>query len=83
MPRDIPHRRGPGSGTGPLESVSRGPVTGPVASQSRGPLPDSETVPCLKKIHDPFQHSNSLKSGAAFRMIYFRYAVTMYVHVMV
>ena len=25
-PRDSPHRRGSGSGTGPLESVSRGPV---------------------------------------------------------
>ena len=25
-PRDIPHRQGPGSGTRPLESVSRGPV---------------------------------------------------------
>ena len=25
-PRDIPHRPGSGSGTGPLESVSRGPV---------------------------------------------------------
>ena len=28
-PRDIPHRRGSGSGTGPLESVSRGPVPDP------------------------------------------------------
>ena len=25
-PRDSPHRRGSGSGTGPLESVSRSPV---------------------------------------------------------
>ena len=25
-PRDIPHRRGSVSGTGPVESVSRGPV---------------------------------------------------------
>ena len=28
-PRDIPHRRGSGSGTGPLEQVSRGPVPDP------------------------------------------------------
>ena len=28
-PRDSPHRRGSGSGTGPLESVSRGPVPDP------------------------------------------------------
>ena len=28
-PRDSPHRRGSGSGTGPLESVSWGPVTNP------------------------------------------------------
>ena len=28
-PRDSPHRRGLGSGTGPLESVSRGPVPDP------------------------------------------------------
>ena len=30
-PRDSPHRRGSGSGTGSLETVSRGPVSGPVA----------------------------------------------------
>ena len=28
-PRDSPHRRGSVSGTGPLESVSRGPVPDP------------------------------------------------------
>ena len=28
-PRDSPHRRGSGSGTGPLESVSRGTVPDP------------------------------------------------------
>ena len=28
-PRDSPHRRASGSGTGPLESVSRGPVPDP------------------------------------------------------
>ena len=28
-PRDSPHKRGSESGTGPLESVSRGPVTDP------------------------------------------------------
>ena len=36
--RDIPHRRGSGSGTGPLESVSRGPHrrgTGPGDSAFR------------------------------------------------
>ena len=37
-PRDIPHRRGSGSGTGSL------------APQSRGPVPDSETVPVLSII---------------------------------
>ena len=28
-PRDSPHRRGSGSGAGPLESMSRGPVPAP------------------------------------------------------
>ena len=40
-PRDSPHRRGSGSGTGPLESVSMGPV------------PDPETVP-KKNIDKPY-----------------------------
>ena len=44
-PQDSPHRVGSGSGTGPLDFESPGPVPDPKTLESRGPVPDAETQP--------------------------------------